>query len=63
MTTDDKRNLNETFVFSDDEELWNEEKFDEFSEFFKKNTTVLFIFSLKFLWQLTYVQAKELLIF
>ncbi len=36
MTTDDKRELDDTFICSDDEELINEEKFDEFASYFKE---------------------------
>lgn len=34
MTTDDKREVDENFVFEEDEELLNEEKYDEFANYF-----------------------------
>ena len=39
MTTDDKREVDEDFVFEEDEELINEEKFDEFADYFDEKLT------------------------
>lgn len=39
LSTDDKREVDETLVVEEDEELINEEKFDEFAEYFESKAT------------------------
>jgi len=38
LTTDDKKEIDETFIFEEDDEVLNEEKFDEFASFFDNQT-------------------------